>query len=171
MNKSILLVSVAILTLLYLFYPSHKSIVFTETRTSQPEYYFLKLSEENQVEIIFTHSIHLSDVAELYSITPDLQWKVIQMSYEDLAIGMPGYAEKNQTLDYIDGKWVLKSYDTVLQEISLYNSSIHKKLEIRYDNEIYNLKTLLPTGASYLVEVKHVSSFELWRGEQLHGRE
>lgn len=93
------------------------------------------------------------------------------MIYEDLAIGMPGHAEDNQDLSYENGKWVLRSKDSYLSSFVLYNSSIHKKLEIGYYNEIYDMKAILPTGKSYHVQIEQLSLIERWKGEKMNGRE
>lgn len=119
----------------------------------------------------FTHSIHLSDVNEFYRIVEDGRIQFVKMIYEDLAVGMPGYAEENQTFERINGKWVLTSEDTFTDSFTLYNSSIHKKLELRYDNKIYDLKQQVPTGHSYRIEVAKLSIADVWKGEKIDGRE
>lgn len=133
--------------------------------------YYIPAEQSNEFQFIFTHSIHLSDVIENYQIAPNFDVQLVSMIYEDLAIGMPGYAEDNQQLLFQNGKWVLTSEDTSLPSFVLYNSSIHKKLEIRYDNKIYDVKAILPTGKSYRVKVEPLSLFERWKGEKMNGRE
>lgn len=170
MKKAISLLVTGILLMLILFIPLDPSLVFTETRTATPQHYIIPIEQPKQFEIIFTHSIHLSDVEEHYSITSTMTLQLLRMIYEDLAVGMPGSAEENQEIEFTDGKWVLNSFDSYVDSFILYNSPIHKKLEVRYDNEIYDLKAELPTGKSYEVQAKKLSLIEVWRGEEVYGR-
>lgn len=171
MKKAIGVLTLGILFLIVSFTSNQRVITFTETRTSSPTMYYIPALQSNDFQVIFTHSIHLSDVIENYRLSPNQQFELVSMIYEDLAIGMPGYAEENQQLLFEDGKWVLSTEGTSLPSFVLYNSSIHKKLEIRYDKKIYNVKAILPTGKSYRVEVDQLSLIERWKGEKIDGRE
>ncbi|WP_392456327.1 DUF1850 domain-containing protein [Chryseomicrobium aureum] len=170
MLKGVFSLIVGLFLLVILFIPSQDVLVFTETRTTKPSVHYISLSDEQEFAMTFTHSIHLSDVTETYTITQDGRFQFLQMIYEDLAVGMPGDAEENQTFEFVDGKWVLTSEDTYTDSFTLYNSSIHKKLEVRYDNTIYDLKTELPTGRSYRIEAIELSIADVWKGEKIDGR-
>src|SRR5690606_35836194 len=103
---------IAILAVLS-FLPFFSVIAFTETKTNEPQMYYIDVGSDTLFQIRFTHSIHLTDVLETYEII-DNKIKMISMEYEDVAIGMPAYAEEGQTLIYEDGKYKLYS-NTILE--------------------------------------------------------
>ncbi|MFC4354496.1 DUF1850 domain-containing protein [Chryseomicrobium palamuruense] len=170
MHKGIVLIWTGILAIILLFVPIEKVIEFKQTRPESCKQYYIPLNEHREFSLTFTHSIHLSDVKEIYRVTQTNEIEPYQMIYEDLAIGMPGAAEKTQTFEKIDGKWVLTTFGQTMESFTLYNSSIHKKLEVVYDNRIFDLKNELPTGGSYLIQIKEYSWISRMKGEQLNGR-
>ena len=81
--------------------------------------YYLPLENELNFKLVFTHSIHLSDVIETYEVMATKDIQLLSMEYSDVAIGMPGYAEEGQTLIYEDGVYTLSYDDAILAEFHL----------------------------------------------------
>lgn len=170
MQKAIIVLITGLLTMLLLFIPTEKVIEFEQTRPERGNVFFIPLTNSQEFSLTFTHSIHLSDVKEIYKISESNDIQPYQMIYEDLAIGMPGAAEENQTFEKINGKWVLTTYGQSMESFTLYNSSIHKKLEVRYDNRMFDLKEELPTGGSFRIRIQDYSWISKMKGELLNGR-
>lgn len=170
MKTGIYLLPISILFLLLAFVPYQRVIELEQSRPTKGSTYYIPLTSEEEFSVTFTHSIHLSDVTEIYKVTDSEQIQFYQMIYEDLAIGMPGAAEENQTFEQIDGKWVLTTFDSYTDFFTLYNSSIHKKLEVGYDNTIFDLKKELPTGRSFRVQIDTYSWIDSLKGEKMDGR-
>lgn len=157
------------IVLVILFVPWLQVFTFEETRTNTPKQYYLKVEDDKQFEIVFTHSIHLTDVIESYEIIDNDDIKLVSMQYSDVAIGMPSYAEKGQTLIYEDGLYTLKYDNKKLQEFNLYIGAVDYDLSFHYKGTRYNLKEELKKGHSYKFSVEHISVITYLKGESLNG--
>ena len=73
-----------------------------------PRVYYVPLKNTNSFQIRYVHSIHLTDVIESYEVTADQKIRLLSMQYEDLAIGLPGYAEEGETFS-VTG-WCVYAY-------------------------------------------------------------
>lgn len=149
------------------FFPLQKVFVFTETRTDQPIMHYISITTDNSFCIRYTHSIHQSDVLEHYQYTEDNRIQMLGMEYEDLAIGMPGYAEEGQTLTQQNGKYYLQFEETMLENFTIYIGDLDIDLVFGYEGLEYDLKKDLQRGKSYLFQVKKVSLYEQWKGVRM----
>ncbi|MGE7023914.1 DUF1850 domain-containing protein [Solibacillus cecembensis] len=150
------------------FIPFQKALVMTETRNEQPNVNYVLLDSENDFQIVFTHSIHLSDVIESYRVLTSNEFQLVSMEYSDVAIGMPGYAEKGQVLTYEDGVYTLRYDNAKLPNFTLHIGAVQHKLMLRYGDEEYDLKNNLKKGKSYFIEVKKLSFYEKMKGVKLN---
>jgi len=161
---SLLISAVLVLIITLLFIPIFKVFSFTETRTNNPQMFYINVSKEKDFQIRFTHTIHLTDVLENYELTDSNELKLVSMEYEDVAIGMPAYAEEDQTLIYENGKYKLSYKNKVLENFTLYVGNVEYDLYFQYDKQEYNLKKSLHRGSSYLFEVKSISLYDKLKG-------
>lgn len=150
------------------FTPFQQSITFTETRTEQPSRYFVPLKGEDEFQLIFTHSIHLTDVIESYKVLSTNELQLLSMEYSDVAIGMPSYAEQGQTLQYENGVYTLRYEDAKIKEFTLHIGDVDYKLNVFYKGEIISLKEQLTRGKSYVVQVQNLSFYQKMKGVQLY---
>ena len=150
------------------FIPYERSITFTETRITNPTTYYIPLKNETLFQIIFTHSIHLSDVKESYEVLPSNELQLLAMEYSDVAIGMPSYAEEGQTLQYEDGVYTLHYEDAKLKNFVLHIGDIDTKLELHHGGKVISLKEALKRGKSYEVKVKRLSVYEKVKGVEMN---
>lgn len=152
------------------FIPFFQVCTFTETRTEHPTIHFISLEKQDRFQIMFTHTIHLSDVIETYSVLESNEIQLVSMQYSDVAIGMPGYAEEGQTLSYENGVYTLKYDKAVLTDFILHIGDVDNKLEFYYNEKSFDLKAELDRGKSYVFKVKKISLFEKVKGVKLNGR-
>ena len=131
--------------------------------------YYLTLEDERRFQIVFTHSIHLSNVIETYEVMDTYDIRLNSMVYSDVAIGMPSYAEEGQTLIYEDGTYTLYYDEAILPDFSLYVGDVDYSLSFRYEEVDYDLKENLSRGKSYLFEIKKVSIYDKMKGVELNG--
>ena len=165
--RNFLLGLLSVIGIAIVFLPLQKVFAFTETRTENPVMYTILANTENEFHIRYTHSIHKSDVLEHYQYTDKNQIQLLGMEYEDLAIGMPGYAEEGQTLTQQDGHYNLKFNHKIIQDFTIYIGDLDIDLVFEYDGVEYNLKTDLQRGKSYLFEVKQISLYKQWKGVRI----
>ncbi|MFJ7408035.1 MULTISPECIES: DUF1850 domain-containing protein [unclassified Lysinibacillus] len=150
-----------------IFLPLQKVFAFTETRIDNPKVHYIPFAADDAFRIRYTHSIHKSDVLEYYRCVEEKRIQMLGMEYEDLAIGMPGYAEENQTLTQRDGKYFLQFDKEVIDNFTIFIGDLDLDLVFVYKNDEYDLKKDLQRGKSYLFEVKRISLYERWKGVRL----
>ena len=141
---------------------------FEETRTDKPTTHYLKIRSDKEFKIIFTHSIHLTEVIESYRVLEGGDIQLLSMQYSDVAIGMPAYAEEGQTLIYEDGLYTLKYDDQKLREFNLYIGAVDYDLKFQYEAHSYNLKEQLHKGHSYKFSIDRISIFDYMKGEKFN---
>ncbi|MEO4053835.1 DUF1850 domain-containing protein [Solibacillus sp. CAU 1738] len=128
------------------------------------------MNNEKFFQTKFTHSIHLTDVIESYELLPSRNIRLVSMEYEDVAIGMPGYAEEGQSLTYENGVYTLRSDDVILKDFTLYIGNVDYDLFFMYEGQVIDLKTELTKGKSYLFQAQKISFYEKMKGVKLNGR-
>lgn len=166
--KKIWLIGTLSVIILLLFFPFAEAFTFTETRTETPQLYYVTKENANQFQFIFTHSIHLSDVTEKY-VVKDGDIQLHSMEYSDVAIGMPGYAEEGERLEYEDGKYTLFYDNKTLEGFTIYIGDVDYSLRFLYGGSSYDLKKTLERGKSYHFEVRKLSLFDMLKGAKLNG--
>ena len=166
-KRSLLVVLLCMAGMAIVFLPLQKVFAFTETRTNQPTLHYISATTDNSFQIRYTHSIHQSDVLEHYRYIAENRLQMLGMEYEDLAIGMPGYAEEGQTLTQRDGKYHLQFAEAILEDFTIYIGDLDIDLVFEYEGFEYDLKKDLQRGKSYLFQVKQVSLYEKWKGVRM----
>lgn len=157
--------------LLWWLYPYHRTIALEEVRSEQPVFYYLPLHNEPYFQINYIHSIHLSNVKEQYKVTDENKMRFEYMQYEDVAIGLPGYAEQGETLELLDGVYKLTFSDRVIDSFVLYVGKVNTDLSLRYEQQDYHLKDFLQKGQSYDFRIAKVSKFTMGKGVRLDGKQ
>ncbi|MFL1994679.1 DUF1850 domain-containing protein [Lysinibacillus irui] len=153
---------------IFVFLPLQKVFTFTETRAEHPNVHYIPISAEQKFQIRYTHSIHKSDVWESYQTVQGNRIQMLEMEYEDLAIGMPGYAEENQTLIQRDGKYVLQfDKNKIIDDFTIYIGDLDLDLVLIYEDVEYDLKKDLGRGKSYLFKIRRLSLYEQWKGVKM----
>lgn len=139
---------------------------FEQKRVEMGNTYYIKVTNENSFQIVFTHSIHLTDVIETYEIG-DTNFRLLSMQYSDVAIGMPAYAEDGQTLIYEDGIYTLSYEEESLDDFNLYIGDVDYGLAFKYEAKQVDLKELLGRGNTYNLSIQHISLLDWWKGEKI----
>lgn len=147
--------------------PAVNVFSFEETRTDKPTRFYLKMKNDKDFSIVFTHTIHLTDVVENYRALSDGNIQLVSMQYSDVAIGMPAYAEEGQTLIYEDGLYTLMYNNEKLREFNLYIGAVDYELQLQYEAQRYNLKEQLQKGHSYTFSIERISILEYLKGEKI----
>lgn len=139
---------------------------FEQQRVEKGHTYYIKVADSKQFQVVFTHSIHLTDVIETYEVQ-DTEIRLLSMQYSDVAIGMPAYAEEGQTLIYEDGVYTLSYEDKVLDDFNLYIGDVDYDLKINYGAQQFNLKEILGRGQTYNLSIQNISLLDWWKGEEM----
>lgn len=166
------LVLLVVVIISVLLIPFRQAFTFTETRTEQPEMVYRLLSDESEFRIRYVHSIFLTNVYETYQVQRENgMLKFLTMEYEDVGIGLPGYADEGETLSVTeDGIYTLTYQDKVIDSFVLYIGDVDAQLAFGYKGVETDLKAYLQRGHSYEFRVKRLSLYELLKGVNLNGK-
>lgn len=114
--------------------PVRTSIVFYEENTDNIAA-FLPIKEGEKFDIIFTHSIHLTDVVEKYQVTNDLNIMQNEIIFEHFGIGMPSNAEGEEVFEYKDGKYHISNLNNIFESINIRNGKTVSEHRLLWDAE------------------------------------
>ena len=169
-NKKVvpLILLLILILLLVFFLPIKQTFTFTEQRTDHPKRFFLPLTNVDEFQIRYVHSIHLTDVVETYAVTDVDKIRLLSMTYENLGIGLPGYAAEGETMTLADGMYTLTYDDKVIEEFTLFIGSVDAELAFRYDGNEIDLKKHFDKGKSYIFCLTKLSIYQMLRGEDLN---
>lgn len=143
--------------------PYKLCFVFYEQRTTKPVAY-IPLTNEKNFYIRYTHSIHLSDVIESYTVINNHDIQLTALEYEDFAIGMPSGAGPGEKFEVKDGKYTITNMTQVYSSFDILIGDIDKDLVLQYVDREHNLKEYLTKGDSYTFQVSRLSILDQLRG-------
>ncbi|ANU27788.1 RocC [Planococcus versutus] len=168
-HKILLLLSALILiSSLIVWIPSQKYYVFIDNESENLAAYIPL--ESRLFQIIYTHSIHLSEVIESYKVTDDGELMMTELEYEDFNIGMPSNAGEGETFVEKDGKYFIKNMTRKLPEFRLFVGDVDAGLSFKTKGSRVDLKGTLERGKSYTFRVERLSLFQLRKGVRIDER-
>lgn len=168
-QKILLLISALILISSSLvFLPSQKYYVFIDNENDELAGYFPVDSPFFQ--LIYTHSIHLSEVIESYKVVDNDELMMTELEYEDFNIGMPSNAGEGESFVEKDGKYFIKNMTRKLPEFRLFVGDVDADLSFKTKGQRMDLKKTLERGKSYTFRVQRLSLFQLRKGVKIDER-
>lgn len=170
MNKKKVVPLILCFILLVLFIPIKTAFTFTEHRVENPKVFYVPLESDNEFQIRYVHSIHLSNVIESYEATKDNEIRLLSMQYEDFAIGLPGNAEDGETFTMKDGLYTLTYEGNVIESFVMLIGDVDAELAFRYLGNELNLKKQLVRGKSYTFRVAKLSIYQMLKGVNMNGK-
>lgn len=134
---------------------------------------FLPVERGETFQITFTHSIHLTDVIEIYSITDDLQIRQKEIIYEEFGIGMPANAEAGQVFVYENGKYAIKQIQTIFPSMNIRNGKTVSEHRLSWEEEggkkQVRFNDYFKPGDWFTVKVERISAWEYLKGVRIDG--
>ncbi|MFC4386211.1 DUF1850 domain-containing protein [Gracilibacillus marinus] len=170
-NKILLFVVICMLGLTFLLTtPSQTALLFYKENTSNIEA-FLPLEPGDCFTIIFTHSIHLTDVEEKYMITNEMEIVQTDMIYEQFGIGMPSNAEGQATFDYQNGTYHLSNLNQHFEHMKIRNGKTvsNHRLQWYKDNHTHmvHFNDYFAPGDWFTVKVEKLSFLQYLKGVRI----
>ncbi|WP_087973715.1 DUF1850 domain-containing protein [Oceanobacillus rekensis] len=173
----IVLVLLSVLGFILLL-PFRTALVFYEENTDHINA-FLPISIGDSFQLIFTHSIHLTDVSEKYEVMDDYRIKQFEIVYEEFGIGMPSNAEEGEKFIYEDGKYHVKDLDNYFPEIKVRNGKTVSKNRLAWEESqsdkitpeninIVWFNDYFDPGAWFTVKVEKLTLMEYLKGVKIH---
>ncbi|MFC3041213.1 DUF1850 domain-containing protein [Virgibacillus xinjiangensis] len=158
-----------------LFIPLRTALVFYEENTENIEA-FLPLEAGDTFQIIFTHSIHLTDVVEKYEVMDTYEIRQNEIIYEEFGIGMPSNAEKGATFSHENGRYHVKDLDNYFASMNIRNGKAVSEHRLVWnsstDNTSENEKMVwfneyFEPGAWFTLKVEKLSLWDYWKGVKI----
>lgn len=170
MKLKIVLVTIPLLLLITLlvFIPYKQILAFTY-EDKEKILAYLPFEKDNTFQIKYTHSIHLSDVIETYSLTEN---KIIltELSFKDFAIGMPSNAEGEEVFEEKNGTYYIKNMNRSFPFIDLRLGQVRADHRMIYKDHTYTLSNFIKPGTWVRISPKKLSLWEQLRGVNIRGR-
>ncbi|WP_421383062.1 DUF1850 domain-containing protein [Bacillus salacetis] len=130
----------------------------------------LPSGKESEFSILYTHSIHLSDVLEVYKADEDMNIVQTTLIYEDTAIGMPGDATGEEVFGRTeDGKYKISNMNRTFPYIDISIGQVAANHRFIYNEKVYRLADYFEKGTLIRMSVQKQSLFQLWKGVILNG--
>lgn len=154
-----------------LFIPFKSSLVFYDENTEDIVAY-IPLKSGEKFQIIFVHSIHLTDVTEKYEITESKQIKQSEMIFSDFGIGMPSEVKEHEEIFYEDGFYHLIKMDNQFDSMKIRNGKTISKHRFVWEKDdrkhMIKFNDYFEPGAWFTVKSDKLSMLDMWKEVKIH---
>lgn len=173
-KKMILIPIILLLLIIAAFVPFKTALVFYKEGTDHIEA-FLPINEGDTFQLIWKHSIHLTDVVEKYEVMENQVIKQYEIVYEHFGIGMPSNALEGETFEYKDGKYHVKDLDNIFPSLKIRNGKTVSKNRLVWDihgssgqGKMVWFNKYFEPGAWFTLKIKNISLWEYMKGVKIH---
>lgn len=152
-----------------LFAPLRPALVFYKENTNHIQA-FLPIHVGETFQIVFKHSIHLTDVVEKYRITKDFQIEQYEFVYEEFGIGMPSNAEAGEEFGYEDGKYVIKNMSNIFPSLNIRNGKTVSENRLIWGEQADQMiwfNDYFEPGAWFTVKVEKLTGWQYLKGVEI----
>lgn len=151
--------------IVFIFLIPYKSVLsFSFQNTNKVITYIPVDMRGESFQIKFTHTIHLSDVLETYSIDADNKIHQTEFMYEDFNVGMPSNAYGNERFVEKNGKYYITNMDRVHPYLDIKIAQTIPYHVVIYNGEEHSLLDFIEPGTWTRVQSKKINLWQLLRG-------
>lgn len=178
-TKKMITVSIILLVSIILIFitPFKTALVFYQENTNKIEA-FLPIDSSETFQIVFKHSIHLTDVVEKYYVTADLEIEQTEIIFEEFGIGMPSNAEGEEKFEYKDGKYHISNLNNVFESMNIRNGKTVSEHRLIWESESDDVTVekriefneYFEPGAWFTVKVEKISLMQYLKGVKIDER-
>lgn len=164
-----LIILVFILIGITMFIPFKQALVFYKENTDQLEAY-LPLNTSDTFQLIWKHSIHLTDVEEKYKIQKNNDIKQYEIVFEHFGIGMPSNAQEGEEFVHKDGKYHIKNMNNIFPEIRLRNGKVVSENRLVWgenQQHIIPLNKYFKPGERVTLKIQQLTLWDYLRGVKI----
>ncbi|MBS4217982.1 DUF1850 domain-containing protein [Bacillus sp. FJAT-49711] len=160
----------AIIIFLLFCIPFQKSLCLEKGNSGKVLAYFPIQKTNKTFNILYTHSIHLSDVKETYIILNNDTIRQSELMYEDTSIGMPSNAEEGEIFEVKDGKYIIRNMKREFSSIDMRVAQVVGDHVLMVDGHQMKFSSIAEPGSHIKVNVRRLSLWQLWRGVNIVGK-
>ncbi|UII57058.1 DUF1850 domain-containing protein [Cytobacillus spongiae] len=154
---------IVLLIAFVLLIPYQKALVLQYQNTGKVLAY-ISLSNTENFKIKYTHSIHLSDVVESYTVTEDMSILQYELMYEDFAIGMPSDAAEGEVFEQKDGKYYIKNMERIFPSFDMRIGKVRANHRVIYNEKEYPIGDVIDPGTWIRIKVEKISMLQQLKG-------
>ncbi|MBU8598158.1 hypothetical protein CHH78_16870 [Shouchella clausii] len=155
-----------------LLIPFRTALVFYEENTTSISAY-LPLKPGDTFEIIYTHSIHRSDVSEKYVILDNLTIQQYEFVFEEFGIGMPSNANGKEQFVMEDGKYYIRNMENIFPSFALRTGTVvpeHRLVWGQHAEHIAWFADYFDPGAWFTVKMERLNLWQQLKGEEINDK-
>ncbi|WZY01024.1 DUF1850 domain-containing protein [Bacillus sp. FSL W7-1360] len=168
MKRIIIWVLLPLLLLLCIFfYPVSMALVFYNEDTNERQA-FLPLEYGDEFQIIFTHSVHLSDVVEKYRVTSDKQIEQFEFIFEEFGVGMPSNAQTGETFVYEEGRYHIRDMKNLFPELRVRNGKAVSQHRLVWGTHEVTFNDYMEPGAWMTLKIEDLTLWQWLKGARIH---
>jgi hypothetical protein len=108
----------------------------------------------DRFSIVFTHSLMLSRVEEVFEATPDGRFRLVETRYEDFGAGLPYEEQPGQKMRFENGQIILDGYTAVFPHLWIRVGHIADHRLVTPAGETVHLNTLTRPGAAVKIRIE-----------------
>lgn len=152
--------------LIFTFIPFKQALIF-EFQNSGRVLAYLPIAKGESFHMKYTHSIHLSDVIESFSVTKEHQIKLVAMTYEDFSIGMPENAMDGEMFEHKNGKYYISNMNRIYSFIDLRIGKVRANHILLYSDREYPLANYMEPGTWVRIKIERINLWQQWKGVKI----
>ncbi|RST75254.1 DUF1850 domain-containing protein [Siminovitchia acidinfaciens] len=164
----LLLIPVAAMILLAV--PITDAITIQSPKEDNILAYFTLRETENSFKIVYTHSIHHSEVRESYLVENNGRIRQTELEYEDTAVGMPSNAEEGEIFRMKDGKYHIENMNREFDWIDLGIGQVSAKHRLIVKGKVTPFSAFAKPGSIVRIKKRKLSFWQQWKGVNVVGR-
>lgn len=173
MKKTLLFISVFVIIIVSLLFVPFKSVLLFYKENTKEIVAYVPLKSEDTFQIIFVHSIHLTDVTEKYELTKDSQIKQYEMIFSDFGIGMPYEVKDHEEINYEDGFYHVINMDNRFDSLKIRNGKTVSKHRFIWNEQgekeqKIDFNDYFEPGAWFTVRSCKLSMLDMWKEVKIH---
>jgi hypothetical protein len=163
-SKPMIVLIPCALILIIFFIPFKPVLSFSFQNTNKVLSYIPVDMRGNSFQIKFTHTIHLSDVLETYSIDSDHIIHQTEFMFEDFNVGMPSNAYGEEKFVEKHGKYYITNMDRIHPYLDIKIAQTIPYHVVIYNEVEYSLLDSIEPGTWTRVQSKKINLWQLLRG-------
>ncbi|MFS0784998.1 DUF1850 domain-containing protein [Shouchella sp. 1P09AA] len=172
-NRSLQIIGGFFLIMIGLSFIPYQSALTFSTQRSNELIAYTPMSKGDSFQIIYTHSIHLTDVEESYRVTVEGYIQQHEMSFDEFGIGMPSSATDDQELVVEEGRYHLKNMNITHPSLPIRIADIvpEQRLVWNDGNQQIWFKDYFVPRSYITIEIKSLNIWQVLKGVELSEHE
>ncbi|MBB6443574.1 DUF1850 domain-containing protein [Bacillus benzoevorans] len=167
-RKFIMTVLLLLLLFLTVYFTPFKTALVFQYQNSGRVLAYIPVTKGDKFQIKYTHSIHLSDVIERYSVAEDQQIKLYAMSYEDFAVGMPENALEGERFEHKNGHYYISDMNRLFPFFDLRVGKVRANHILILAGHEYPMSRYLEPGTWVRIKIDRLNLWQQWKGVNIH---